>query len=181
MLAILTAVFGFAAPFLPELIKLFRFKMEAKQEQDMYRLQIEAQKELGKLRLDEIGIAADISEGIMLHQPMQSFGVQVLDAAKASGLGGWAIVPGFYLFALLDFIAGMVRPAITYAVVGFYMVVKWAMFDLAVTYSATREQALVSVWSGEDWAVVTLVLSYWFGHRAAKAAFGGNAMSDKRG
>lgn len=180
MLAVLTAIFGFAAPFLPELLKLFRFKMEARQEQDMYRLQVEAQERLGKLRLDEVNVQADMTEMITLHQPAQSFGVQVLDAAKASGFGAWAIVPAFYLFALLDFLAGMVRPAVTYAMVAFYIAVKWAHFQLAVTYSATREQAILDVWTAEDWAVLTLVIGFWFGHRAAKATFGGDAMNGKR-
>lgn len=180
MLAVLTAIFGFLAPFLPEVLKMFRLRMEAQQEQDMYRLQVEAQERLGKLRMDEINVQADMAETIMLHHPMQSFGVQMLDAAKGAGFGGWALVPAFYLFALLDFLAGLVRPAVTYAMVAFYMAVKWAQYELAITYSATRDQALVSVWTGEDWAVLTLVISYWFGHRAAKATFGGDAMNGKR-
>lgn len=38
-----------------------------------------------------------------------------------------------------------------------------------------------NLWGEQDWAVLTLVLSYWFGHRAAKAAFGGSASTAKAG
>jgi hypothetical protein len=31
------------------------------------------------------------------------------------------------------------------------------------------------VWTADDLAILTLVLSYWFGQRAAKAALGVNA------
>lgn len=180
MLMILTAVFGFAAPFLPELLKFFTRKQEMAQEQQLMMLQIEQQKTLGQLRLDEAAQQADATEAIQLHQPVASFGVQVLDAARGLGWGAWALAPAFYLFTVLDFVAGLVRPAITYAMVGFYMAVKWGMFDAAVTYSTSREQALISIWGEQDWAVLTLVLGFWFGHRSSKATFGGSAMNDRK-
>ena len=183
MLAMLSAVFGFAAPFLPELLKAWNRKQDNAHEKDMMRLRLEAGAAEHTWRMEEITARADIAEAATLHQPAPSFGVQVLDAAKDSGLGNWAIMPAFYLFTLLDFVAGMVRPVIAYSAFGGYLAYKWAMY---ATYTGSRfessaESAILMLWGEQDWAVLTLVLSYWFGHRAAKAAFGGNATNGKPG
>jgi len=34
---------------------------------------------------------------------------------------------------------------------------------------------LTQLWGEQDWAVLTLILSYFFGARVAKLAFGGKA------
>lgn len=181
MLAMFSAIFGFAAPFLPELLKYFNRKADMAHEKEMMGLRLQHAEKEHLWRMEEVTAQADIEEAKELHRPAPSFGVQVLDAAKDSGWGKWAIVPAFYLFTLLDFVAGMVRPSITYGAFTFYVAYKWSLWQLAITYNATRDQALVSIWGDNDWAVLTLVLSYWFGHRASKAAFGGNATSGKAG
>ena len=145
------------------------------------KLQIEKGAAEHSWRMEEISTSADIAESVTLHAPVKSFGVQLLDAAKGHGLSGWALYPAFYLFCAMDFLAGMVRPGITYAAFGFYMAVKWAELSIARVNSSALSAALLQVWSQEDRAIVILVLSYWFGHRSAKAAFGGSAMNSGRG
>lgn len=181
MLEIFSAVLGFAAPFLPEVLKYFNRKADNAHELAMLRLQGELADKQHAYRMEEIGIQGDIGEAIELHKPQKSFGVQLLDAAKGHGLSGWALYPAFYLFCIMDFLAGMVRPGITYAAFGFYMAVKWAELTIARVNSSALSAALLQVWSQEDRAIVILVLSYWFGHRSAKAAFGGSAMNSGRG
>jgi hypothetical protein len=69
----------------------------------------------------------------------------------------------------------MVRPSVTYAAFAFYMIVKFARFRLmeSVVSSDTQWYELVAkMWDGNDMAVLTLVLSYWFGNRIAQKAFG---------
>jgi hypothetical protein len=180
MIEIISALLGFAAPFLPEGLKFFTRKQDNAHELAILRLQLEkgAQEHLWKM--EEIGAQADIAEAKVLHKPEHSFGVQLLDAARNTGLSGWALYPAFYLFTLVDVLAAMVRPGITYAAFGFYMSVKWAQLTIAQQHS-TLSMALINVWDDSDRALVVLVLSYWFGHRAAKAAFGGSAMTSKAG
>lgn len=179
MLSILSAIFGFLAPMLPEVIKIFQRKQDYKQELELTKLQIEARRSEHLYRLEEIEATADIAEAIEIHKPQQSFGVQILDAANSSKWGKWALVPSFYLFTLLDFVSGMVRPVITYAAFVFYAVVKWAQYQ-AYVEQVEVITAINMLWTENDWAVLTLVLSYWFGHRAAKMAFGGSANNDRR-
>lgn len=180
MLALLASVFSFAAPFLPELLKYLNRKQDNAHEIAMFQLQVQAQKELGQLRMEEANVAADVRLQELVHQPQQSFGVQLLDAAKATGLPGWLIAPVFWLFAVLDFINGIMRPYIAGSIVTFYIVVKWAMFRGALTYSNTPEQAVLSVWTTDDLAVLMSCISYYVGGQTRKAVFGGSSLNDKK-
>lgn len=174
---ILTAIIGFVAPFLPELLKFFNRKQDNLHELEMMKLQMQKGAQEHLWRMEEIVTAADSKEAELLHAPMNSFGVQLLDAAKGHKLSGWALYPVFYLFSILDFLSGLVRPGITYAAFGFYMAVKWAQLSTSIDDNGLLADALLAVWSDEDRAIVILVLSYWFGQRAAKGAFGGSAMT----
>lgn len=184
MLAVLTAVLGFLGPFLPEVLKFYTRRQDHDHEARMYELQVKAAEQAHAFRMAELEATADIKEAVMLHQPAPSFGVQLLDAAKDSGLKGWAIIPTFYAFVFVDVVAALVRPALTYAAFFFYAAYKYACYAVMVQVSstdATWAQHIINLWGDQDWAIVTLVLSYWFGHRAAKAAFGGNATAGKGG
>lgn len=181
MLSLLSAVLGFAAPFLPELLKYFTRKQDNAHELEMMKLHFQRAASEHTWRMEEISTQGDIAESIELHKPQNSFGVQLLDAANGSGLSGWAMYPAFYLFALMDFMCGMVRPTITYTAFGFYMAVKWAQLTIASTGGHNLSVALLQVWTEQDLAIVVLVLSYWFGQRSAKAAFGGSAMNSGKG
>ncbi len=181
MIEIFSAILGFAAPFLPELLKYFNRKQDNAHELSMMSLQAQLAEKQHAWRMEEIITTADAAETVELHKPMSSFGVQLLDAAKGHSLSGWALYPAFYLFAILDFISGFVRPGITYAAFGFYMSVKWAELTIAKAHNSALSAALLQVWSSEDRAIVILVLSYWFGHRSAKQAFGGSAMTTVKG
>ena len=184
MLSILTALLGFASPFLPELFKWLRSKQENAHELAMFelRLRLGAQEHLW--RMEEVAAHADIEEMKVLHLPQQSFGVQMLDAATNAGWKGWATVPAFYLFTLLDFLSGMVRPAITYGAFAFYAAYKVAclkMLEAQADATFTLWEGVRALWNEQDWMILTLVLSYWFGQRAYKATFGGSASSGKPG
>ena len=180
MIEIFSAILGFASPFLPELLKYFKRKQDNEHELNVLKLQMERGAQEHLWRMDEISASADIKEIEVLHNPQKSFGVQLLDAAKGHGLSGWALYPAFYLFSLLDFLSGFVRPGITYAAFGFYMSVKWAELMIAKANSSALSIALLQVWTSEDRAIVIIVLSYWFGHRSAKQAFGGSAMTTSK-
>jgi len=181
MIEIVSALVGFAAPFLPEVLKFYSKKQDNEHELAMMDLQMKKGAADHVYKMEEINTQGDIAESIEVHKPLQSFGVQLLDAAKGHGLSGWALYPAFYLFCVLDFLAGMVRPGITYAAFAFYVSVKWAELTIARANSSALSAALLQVWTSEDRAIVILVLSYWFGNRSAKAAFGGSAMNSSKG
>lgn len=178
---IFSTVFGFMAPFLPELLKYFNRKQDNAHELEVMKLRMSQAASEHTWRMEEIEANADIAEMQTLRQPQQSFGVQVLDAAKGHGFSQWMIGPAFYLFVILDWVSGMVRPTVTYSMVAFYMVFKYSLYLSATGAGVSSTSAVINIWGDQDWGVLLLVLSYWFGQRAAKAAFGGSASSGKKG
>jgi len=168
MLAAIAAVFGFLAPFLPEVLKLFTRAQDNRHELELMKLRMAAAAEASLHRI------SDIEEAKVLHQPAQSFGVQLIDAAEGK-YPSWVVVPVFWLFGLLDWLNGIVRPTITFAAFGSYIAYKWARLELMQHVSDQSFQwyeGVVKLWGDQDMAMLTLVLSYWFGNRVAKYAFG---------
>lgn len=182
MLAILSAIFGFAAPFLPEVVKYFTRKQDNEHELKMLELRLKGAAQEHLWRMEEITAQADIAEAKEIHKPQPSFGVQILDRATNSLKPAYWI-PVFWLFSFLDFICGMVRPTITYTAFGFYIAYKFAaynlMFQVVEPGTLTIAQAVANLWGEQDWAILTLVLSYYFGLRSYKATFGGSASDSK--
>ena len=176
MLAILSAVFGFAAPFLPVLFKILQGWLDNRHELEMFRLRLQAGAQEHLWRMEEINAHADIAEAVELHRPQPSFGVQILDRAQSS-LHPALWVPVFWLFAVLDFISGFVRPGVTWAVVGGYLAYKTALYSTLTgeRFGNDWAGAMAQVWTEQDYAVLSMVLAFWFGGRIYKAVFGGNA------
>lgn len=179
MLTILTALLGFAGPFIPELIKLFRQKQDNSHELAVLEMQTKIAAANHLYKMQELDVSADIEELRTLRSPVPSFGVQILDAAR--NWPKFLILPIFYLFSLLDFISGLVRPAVTYGITGFYLMYKWALFDQAKLTYGSWDRAAVIIWTEMDFSILLLVLGYYFGQRAVKATFGGNANTGKPG
>jgi len=178
MMSFLTGIIG---PLLPAVLNLFRDMQERSHELKMYEMRLKAAQLEHSWRMEELNAKADIEEAKVLHQPTGSFGVQLIDAAKdwaQTTWGKWLITPAFYMFAILDFLNGMVRPSIAYAAFGFYMFYKVAIFELAKR-TMDVNQAIVNTWTENDWAVLLMVLGFFFGQRAAKALLGGSTNTAK--
>jgi hypothetical protein len=175
MLALFSSIFGFLAPFLPELVKHFQRGQEQAHELAVLRLQMEAAANQHTWRMDEISATADILEAQAIRVPQQSFGVQLLDAAKDKNMAPWLVGWVFLWFALLDFVSGITRPLITWSVFGCYAAYRYAWFLMTLSYSQSWQQAFMQSWGDFDQALLQMVLSYWFGERVRKAVFGGNA------
>lgn len=174
----LLALFGFIAPFIPEVLKLINRRMDNAQEILMFKMRLEAATSMHTMKLEEINATADVAEAQLLHKQPQSWGINMLDAAQSSGWPKWMLAIPFYLFVLLDWLAGMVRPSVTYAVVGFYIAVKWGRFELMSSVAPDMKWAeqITRLWETNDFNLLIMVLTYWFGNRIAKYAFG----TDKR-
>lgn len=173
ILTIVSTIIGFLAPLLPEGLKLFRERQDNKHELDLMKLRMTASEKEHLWKIEELASTADIEEAKVIHKPQVSFGVQLLDAAKQSGFGKWALVPAFYLFILLDFITGMVRPLVAYIAFVFYMVYRWqcAILLKSTTLDMSFGESFAKVWGDNDWAVLFMVLAFYFGDRTRKHVF----------
>jgi len=167
MIILFTTILGLIVPFLPDLLRLFTQVGDRKHEIALLQLRMTQASQDHLWRMEEINAKADIAESIEIHRPQVSFGVQLLDKAHASGMPPWVIVPVFWLFALLDLVNGFVRPSIAYAVVGFYMFYRWSCIKLAqeVITGNSFMMALAGTWNENDWAILFMVLGYFFGDR----------------
>lgn len=182
MIALLASFLtGIVGPLLPNLLGIFREYQDRKFELLMMEMRLKYAAQEHLWRMEELNARADIEEARVLHSPQQSFGVQLLDASSKwadTSWGKWLVTPGFYLFVALDFLNGLVRPIIAYTAFGFYMVYKWSIFQIAKTHMNTVE-AINATWGENDWAVLLMVLGFFFGQRAAKAVLGGSTQTSR--
>jgi hypothetical protein len=175
MFAILSALMGFLAPFLPQVIKIFQTKQDYAQELLMLEMRLKYATQEHQWKMEEVSAQADIAEMQTLRAPQQSFGVDLLDAAKGwkdTTWGRWLIAPAFAGYAALDILNGLVRPVVTFSIVFFYMTYKWAVYE--------DTQNILLTWGEQDWGVLMMVLAFYFGNRTAKAIFGGSTQSGHR-
>lgn len=173
LISFLTGIIG---PLLPSILNLVRDWQDRKHELAMLEMRMKYAAQEHLWRMEEINARADIEEAKVLHKPQPSFGAQLLDSASRwadTTWGKWLVTPSFLLYTILDFVNGMVRPTVAYAAFGFYMVYKWSVFEIAKTQMDTIA-AINSTWGENDWAVLLMVLGFFFGQRAAKAVLGGS-------
>lgn len=172
---------GVVGPLLPNVINLVKDWQDHKHELQLMELRLKFAAQEHMWKLEEINAQADIEEAKVLHTPQSSFGVQLIDAADKWSDSTWGkvlITPSFFLYTILDFVNGLVRPTIAYAAFGFYMIYKWSIFKIAETHMQTVE-AINATWTENDWIVLLMVLGFFFGQRAAKAVLGGNTSNGK--
>lgn len=151
MLAILGAIIGLFGSLLPEWLKFLNNKEDHKHEIEMGKLQMETVKLQGEIKLAELNATADVEE------------VKALYASAKPERSGVRLLDGIMLFY-----NSSVRPTITYAFMFTYMMVKYATFMSYTQAGYSWQQSVQAIWNGEDFAVFSTILGYWFGGRMMK-------------
>lgn len=140
---------------LPELVSLWNAFQKRKQdaadkahELDVMRLQIEAQKQTGQLRLEEIRTAGDVDT--LLAQIRGTLAI-----TRPTGHRG------------VDVLNSSVRPVVTYWFFSLYAAVKMtglyaALAAVAPASATSVATALERTWLAEDSATLFGILSFWF-------------------
>lgn len=161
MIAFISALLGFASSAVPDLMKLFRDGKDRAHEITLLKLQMEydrskqtssaAENNAARAeRLEAIAIQASVSEQSALNERLKD---------NLTGIH-W-----------VDALAGSVRPVMTYAFFGLYLLVKMAQFYLLIhppfpwQNMLNFAQAMVALWSEEDIAIFSAVVAFWFGQR----------------
>ena len=143
MLTILTALGGFAASILPDVIGNFfkdrREKADRRHEIQIMNLQVQQQAAGHAQRLEEINVQADIAESQSLHRRVVTVGIPWVDALNSS-----------------------VRPVITYCF--------FALFAAQVLGGFFDYTLPPHVWNDNVEALFGGVMGYWFGNRSMKHA-----------
>lgn len=140
---------------LPEFVSIWNAYQKRRQdaadkahELEVMKLQIEAQKQAGQLRLEEIRTAGDVDTALAQIRG-------TLAIARPTGHRG------------VDILNASVRPVVTYWFFGLYAAVKMAglyaaLAALAPTSDASVAMALERAWLPEDSATLFGILSFWF-------------------
>jgi hypothetical protein len=152
--AIVGSIVGGALRIAPEILGFLDKKHERKHElalgDQQYRvaeLQFRAQREIKDLDVE------------------QSQFVSAMEALK-TGIEAQGKTTGI---KWVDAISSVVRPAITAWIFVLYSVVKVAQVKVALAASADSMQAIISVWTSDDVAMLSAVIMFWFVGRVWKS------------
>lgn len=142
----LGAVTGGAMRMVPELMKVWDRRNERKHELSMQDKALAFEQLRGANRLEEIKAEGE-------QQYDQSALSALIESVKAQGrtVGGW-----------VDKLTQSVRPGITYAYFGMYLVVRITVITYAIVTDANMEQIIKVAWTAEDQAMLAGILNFWF-------------------
>lgn len=146
----LSLLIGFAAPFIPDILKIFTAKADRNHEITLFNLQSDRDKSYNSARLEERTLDAD--------------GAALVEAYR------FADKPAGYKW--VEAVNALVRPGITgwYCLV--YGCVKIAQYNLALASTGDWKYAITTIWSPADMEAFNVILGFWFGSRARRAANG---------
>lgn len=165
MIAMISALLGFLGPFIPKLFDYFQNKQDHKQELELMKLRMESAASEHMWRLEEINAKADIQETIAIHKPQESYADKLIASVGGGDLPRWVKAYVALIGVHVDFAIRMCRPLITYAMVGFYMYYKVAVFRALEASGLDSTQAFLASWAEFDQAMLAAVISFWFGGR----------------
>jgi hypothetical protein len=151
MLVIIGAILGLFGSLLPEILKFLNNKEDHKHEIEMGRLQMEATKLQGEIKITELNATADIEE------------VKALYASAKIESTGWRFFDG-----IIGFYNATVRPTFAYVFLGVYCLVKYAIYMSYTQAGYDWMQAVRTIWGSEDFAVFATIVSFFFGGRFLK-------------
>lgn len=142
---LLGGVFGGVFRLAPEVIKFLDKKDERKHELSMFTLQTDLEKVKGQFRMEEKYVEYSTEQ---LKTIQEAFKEQAETAKEA----GWFVAA----------ISALVRPGITWAIFGMYAAVKVSSLVLAVQSGADWKEVVVQGWGADDFAMLNMVISFWF-------------------
>lgn len=135
---------GALARLAPEVLKFFDRKNERKHELAIGSQQMELIKVQGHMKLDSDRIVADSQQIVS--------GLEAIKEGYASQRTG---------FKFADTVSALVRPGVTYLVVGFWALVKLAAYT-QLSDTLTWDVAVQTLWGENDWSLFAGIINFWF-------------------
>lgn len=152
MIALLSALLGFATSIVPEFLKQWQDKRDKAHELAMLERQAQ---------IEATRAAANLEQAIESAMAAQAVSVQESYRADVkSNEGKWVAA-----------YSATVRPTITYAFFMLYALVKISQFWLLINPSLpwqtpqTIAAAIAAIWTQEDVGIFSAVIAFWFGDR----------------
>jgi hypothetical protein len=146
---LLGSVFGGLFRLAPELLKFFDRKDERKHELAMFTLQTDLERVKGQYRLEEKYVEHSTEQLVAIQEAFR-------EQAETSKAAGKAIAA----------VSALVRPGVTWALFLMYATVKAAALTIAFQSGAPWTEVILKGWSVDDFAMLNMVISFWFVGRA---------------
>lgn len=138
-------LFGGLLRLAPEVLKFFDRKDERKHELAMFEkeIQLAGMKLEGQMRAAELQVDASRLDAI---------GEALKGQAQMARDAGWFVAA----------VSALVRPLVTYWFVVLYSCHKVALLLQARYETQTWQQVFVTSWGEQDWAIFSMLLTFWF-------------------
>ena len=143
------SLFGGLFRLAPEILKWLDRKDERAHELAMFQHQCEVEKIRGTFKLEEAYVTHSTEA---LNAIQEAFKEQ---SQTASASYKWVAAA-----------SALVRPGVTYVLFGLYVAVKCTSIAYSLHQGAMWHDVLRINWTVEDWAMLNMVLTFWFIGRA---------------
>lgn len=129
----------------PEIIKWLDRRDERKHELNMFQHQTDLEKVRGNFRVEERYVDYSIAQTNAIEAAFKS---QAEEATKS--------------YRWVSALSALVRPLVTYIIFGLYVVFKLIMISYAINSGAAWTEVIVRNWTLEDFAMLNMILTFWF-------------------
>ena len=149
----------------PELIKLFDAANARKHEREMLDLQIKADELRARAEVQKIEVQGEIQQQLAEINAM----IAALQAQGSMSVQrtGNRYVDGF--IAIVELVNQSVRPVLTYWYCIFaYGAYKVASYYMILSTGASWTNAVTTLWTPQDHAVMLSIIGFWFVDRALR-------------
>lgn len=142
---LLGSLFGGLFRLAPEILKYIDKKDERKHELSMFTLQTDLEKVKGSFKMESEYVEYGKAQ---LNAIGEAFKEQAETASKS-----WKWVVSA---------SALVRPLVTYVLFGTYVVIKYKAIEFALDNAASWSEVLTKAWGAEDFAMLNMILTFWF-------------------
>ena len=146
---LLGSIFGGLFRLAPEILKFFDKKYERTHELDMFKIQTDLEKMRGEFRMEDRYVDHSVAQLDAISEAFKQQG------KEASASYKWVSAA-----------SALVRPSVTYILFGFYIVFKMSMVGMAWDSNVSWYDMVPIMWTGEDFGMLNMILTFWFVGRA---------------
>jgi hypothetical protein len=129
----------------PEVLKFWDRHSERKHELAMFQEQISLEKVKGSFKVEEKYVDYGTAQ---LNAISEAYKQQAESDSKA--------------YTWVASISSLVRPGITFALFGLYVLFKLTMVYNGTSGDVPWNQVVTTMWGPEDWGMLNMILSFWF-------------------
>jgi hypothetical protein len=143
--SLLSGIFGGILRLAPEAFKFFDRKNERQHELAMLGKEMEFARIKGEIEMHKVEANMSIAE-------LDAIAVAVKEQGETARAAGWFVAA----------LSALVRPLVTYWIVGLYSLHKIATLSMAYEANADWRMVMMTNWTSNDAAMLSMILGFFF-------------------